>query len=150
PTTVVKASALRRFAEEGPYSEKGIEAGIKTERADLMVASLPFRYREKLDRANCARVQSDDAEFYERLRATGFMLDFGEDDTAIGGKYMRRASGYYIDVGASDLIIEGAVKVRSGVGVSEIRPHSVVLSDGGELEADLIVYATGYGPMESW
>ncbi len=150
PTTVVKVTALRRLAEQGPYSENGIARGIDTVRADLMVGALPFRFREALDQANCARVQAEDAEFYARLSATGFKFDFGEDDTAIAGKYMRRASGYYIDVGGSDLIIDGAIKVRSGVGVAEIRPRSVVLSDGSELPADAILYATGYEPMESW
>ncbi len=63
---------------------------------------------------------------------------------------MYRASGYYIDVGGSDLIIDGEVKVRCGVGVKEIKPHSIVLTDGSELPADAIIYATGYEPMESW
>ncbi len=150
PTTVVKATALRRMAEKGPFSEQGLRKGIDTGRADLMVASMPFRMKEPIDQANCEIVQEEDAEFYEKLAATGFMLDFGEDHTAIQGKYMRRASGYYIDVGASDLIVDGEIKVRSGVGVTAIKPQSVVLSDGSEIPADVIVYATGYGPMDGW
>jgi putative flavoprotein involved in K+ transport len=63
---------------------------------------------------------------------------------------MRRASGYYIDVGGSDLIIEGAIRVRSGVEVAEVRARSVLLTDGSELGADAIIYATGYESMESW
>ena len=53
-------------------------------------------------------------------------------------------SGFYIDVGASELIIDGHVAVRSGVSVVAIRERSLVLCDGAELPADLIVYATGY------
>jgi putative flavoprotein involved in K+ transport len=150
PTTVVTLSALRRIAEEGPFSEKARDCGIDTERADLMVGSVPFRMRERIDRANSERMQREDADFYDRLAASGFLFDFGADNTATAGKYSRRASGYYIDVGCSGLIIDGEVKVRSRVGISRICPHSVVLSDGSELPADLIVYATGYGPMESW
>jgi putative flavoprotein involved in K+ transport len=52
--------------------------------------------------------------------------------------------GFYIDVGASELIIDGHVAVRSGVSVVAIRERSLVLCDGAELPADLIVYATGY------
>jgi putative flavoprotein involved in K+ transport len=37
--------------------------------------------------------------------------------------------------------------VRSGVSVDTIRERSVVLSDGAELPADFIVYATGYGRL---
>jgi putative flavoprotein involved in K+ transport len=65
-------------------------------------------------------------------------------------KYLRRGSGYYIDVGASELIADGRIKLRSGVDVTEIKEHSVQLSDGSELPADLIVYATGYGSMNGW
>ena len=65
-------------------------------------------------------------------------------------KYLRRGSGYYIDVGASDLIADGKIKLKSGVTIAEIKEHSVVLSDGTELPADLIVLATGYGSMNGW
>ena len=150
PTTVVRLETLRRIVEEGPFSEGALDRGIDTERADLMVGSVPFRMRESIDRAHSRRMQREDADFYARLAATGFLLDFGEDDTGTAGKYSRRASGYYIDVGCSRLIIEGEVNVVSGVGVSQILPHGVVLSDGRELAADLIVYATGYGSMQSW
>jgi putative flavoprotein involved in K+ transport len=115
-----------------------------------MVASMPFRPKERIDRANCEKYQREDAVFYDALRACGFMFDFGEDNTGIAGKYIRRASGYYIDVGGSDLIADGEIKVRSGVGVAEIRPRSVVLTDGSELPADAIIYATGFGPMVGW
>ena len=65
-------------------------------------------------------------------------------------KYLRRGSGYYIDVGASELIAEGKIRLKSGVNVKRIKEHSVVLTDGTELAADLIVYATGYGSMNGW
>ncbi len=60
-------------------------------------------------------------------------------------KYLRRGSGYYIDVGASDLVANGDVKLRSGVDVVRLTRDAVVLSDGTELPADLVVYATGLG-----
>ncbi len=123
---------------------------MTTEEADLRLGALPYRFRVPMDRANCLAIQRDEAEFYDKLRATGFLLDFGEDDTGIAGKYMRRASGYYIDVGASDLIAAGEIAVRSGVGIKEIRAASVVLTSGEELPADVIAYATGYGPMNGW
>jgi putative flavoprotein involved in K+ transport len=63
---------------------------------------------------------------------------------------MRRASGCSIDVGASDLVADGEIKVRSGIVVAAVRPRSVVLSDGTELPANAIIYATGFGPMEGW
>lgn len=150
PTTVVKASSLRVLQDRGYFSEAAVESGLATEDADLLASSLPFRAREPLDRANCRAIQEADAEFYARLRASGFLIDFGEDETAIAGKYPRRASGYYIDVGASDLIADGEIKIRSGVGVERIDGNHVVLTSGEALPADVIVYATGYGPMSGW
>ena len=66
-------------------------------------------------------------------------------------KYLRRGSGYYIDVGASELVADGRIKLKSGVGVERIKPSTRwCFSDGSELPADLIVYATGYGSMNGW
>ena len=64
-------------------------------------------------------------------------------------KYLRRGSGYYIDVGASQLIIDGKIKLAHGQ-VTEVVEDGVILDDGTKLEADLIVYATGYGSMNGW
>ena len=91
-----------------------------------------------------------DAYFYDRLRRAGFLLDFGEDGTGLSMKYMRRGSGYYIDVGASELIANGSIALRSPVTVKSIGERSVMLDDGSELPADLIVYATGFGSMSQW
>src|SRR6185503_511134 len=96
------------------------------------------------------QMKERDADFYDRLEKAGFMLDFGEDGSGLFMKYLRRGSGYYIDVGASELVADGKIKLKSGVSIKEIKPHSVVLTDGKELPADLIVYATGYGSMNGW
>jgi putative flavoprotein involved in K+ transport len=63
--------------------------------------------------------------------------------------YIRRGSGYYIDVGASELIADGRIKLRSSE-VDHLTETSVVLKDGTKLDADLVVYATGYGSMNQW
>ena len=63
--------------------------------------------------------------------------------------YVRRGSGYYIDVGASELIADGRIKLRSSE-VDRLTETGLVLRDGTTLDADLIVYATGYGSMNQW
>jgi cation diffusion facilitator CzcD-associated flavoprotein CzcO len=85
-----------------------------------------------------------------RLEQAGFLRDYGEDDSGLFVKYLRRGSGYYIDVGASELVANGDIKLRSGVDVVRLTKDAVVLSDGTELPADLVVYATGYGSMNGW
>src|SRR6266849_6315147 len=149
-TLVVKSDTLMTHGLGTLYSEAALKAGITTEKADLTVASIPLKIMHQLQIPIYERIKEQDAAFYDRLRAVGFMLDFGEDESGLGMKYVRRGSGYYIDVGASELIADGKIKLKSRVTVAEIKERSVVLSDGRELPADLIVYATGYGSMNGW
>jgi putative flavoprotein involved in K+ transport len=148
-TAVVRSETLARLGR-ALYSEAAVKAGITTDIADLTQASMPFALQAAGGKAMVEQMKRDDGPFYERLRAAGFLLTFGEDDTGLGTMYARRGSGYYIDVGASDLISDGHIKLRSGVQVARLTEHSVVLSDGSELPADLVVYATGYGSMNNW
>lgn len=94
-------------------------------------------------------IKKRDADLYTRLEKVGFLFDFGEDDSGLAMKYLWRGSGYYIDVGASDLVADGEIKLKTRVTVAELKLHSVVLSDGSELPAD-IVYASGYSNMNGW
>ena len=149
-TLVARASTLRRNGDAGLYSESAVARGIDVDTADLTVASMPYKLLPAMQRPVAEQLQRDDAEFYARLRAVGFKLDFGDDGSGLSLKYLRRGSGYYIDVGGSALVASGEIGLRSGVDLTEIRPHSLVLSNGEELPADLIVYATGYGSMSGW
>jgi putative flavoprotein involved in K+ transport len=132
------------------YSESALERGITTEKADLLFASTPFRIMHKAQVSVYQQIAETDSRFYDDLRKAGFMLDFGDDGSGLMMKALRRGSGFYIDVGASAKIVSGDIKLKSGVTVKEIKERSVVFSDGSELPADLIVYATGYGSMNGW
>ena len=135
----------------GPlYSEEAAGKGITTEKADMIFASIPYRIMHEVQIPLVERMRERDAEFYAGLEKSGFMLDWGDDGSGITMKYLRRGSGYYIDVGASQLIIDGKIKLKAGSDVREITEDSVILNDGTELKADLIVHATGYGSMNGW
>ena len=149
-THVSKSDTLMELDLGPVYSEKAVASGIDHNRADLIVASYPYKVAAQRQIAVAKEIARRDADFYARLEKAGFMHDWGDDGSGLGTKYMRRGSGYYIDVGASELIINGDIKLRSRVSVKEIREHAVALSDGNELPADLIVYATGYGSMNGW
>ena len=147
PTLVVRAETLGR--NRPLYSEEAVAKGITTDKADFTVASLPYALQPKASQPLVAQIKKEDAGFYDALRKAGFKLTFGEDESGIGGMYIRRGSGYYIDVGASELIADGRIKLRSSE-VDHLTEKSVVLKDGTVLDADLIVYATGYGSMNQW
>jgi putative flavoprotein involved in K+ transport len=148
PTTVARWQSLLEFGFKGLYSEEALERGITTEKADLLFASMPYAIAPVGQRRMYDQIRQHDGAFYAALERAGFLLDFGEDESGIMMKALRRAAGYYIEVGASELIINGEIKVRSGVAVEELRARSVVLTDGNELPADVVVQATGYGSFD--
>ena len=148
-THIARSDSLMDLALGGLYSEKAVASGISTDKADMIFASVPYKIMPQFQIPVYAAMKERDAEFYGRLEAAGFKLDFGDDGSGLFMKYLRRGSGYYIDVGASDLIADGKVKLKSGQ-VSEIVPQGVKLDDGTVLRADVIVYATGYGSMNGW
>jgi putative flavoprotein involved in K+ transport len=149
-THIAPSDSLMELALGGLYSESAVQSGIDHHKADLIFASVPYKIMHSLHIPVYDEMKKRDADFYARLEQAGFMLDFGEDGSGLFMKYLRRGSGYYIDVGASELVANGSIKLKSGVGIGHINPRSVTLTDGTELPADLIVYATGYGSMNNW
>jgi putative flavoprotein involved in K+ transport len=148
-THVVKSDTLMEIALGALYSEEAVAAGMTTEKADLTFASIPYRIMAELQIPVYEQIRERDADFYERLERAGFQHDWGEDGSGLFMKYLRRASGYYIDVGASELIANGDIKLQSGQ-VDHLTEDAVVMEDGTELPADLVVYATGYESMNGF
>jgi putative flavoprotein involved in K+ transport len=148
PTIVIRSETLMDLGFSDLYSEKALQNGITTDKADMLFASMPFRLLPESQIPLCEEIAKVDAPFYERLAAAGFLIDFGEDGTGLIAKAFRTASGYYIDVGASDLIASGEIKLKSGVDITGIGERSMRFRDGSELPADVIIHATGYGSMD--
>ncbi len=148
-THIVKSQSLMEYGLGDLYSERAVAAGVTTEKADLIFASLPYRIMHQFQIPAYEKMAEVDKDFYERLEAAGFDHDWGDDGSGLFMKYLRRGSGYYIDVGSAELVANGEVKLAHGQ-VDHLTEDSVVLADGTELPADLVVYATGYGSMNGW
>ena len=148
-THIVKSDTLMDIGLGDLYSERALAAGMTTEKADLTFASLPYRIMHEFQIPLYDQMRERDKEFYDRLEAAGFELDWGADGSGLFMKYLRRGSGYYIDVGACDLVADGRIKLAHGQ-VDHLTENAVVLADGTELPADVVVYATGYGSMNGW
>ena len=148
-THIVKSDSLMEIGLGALYSEEAVAAGVTTEKADRIFASLPYRILHTFQIPLYDQMRERDKDFYDRLERAGFELDWGADGSGLFMKYLRRGSGYYIDVGAAELVADGHVKLAHGQ-VDHLTESSVVLSDGTELPADLVVYATGYGSMNGW
>jgi putative flavoprotein involved in K+ transport len=148
-THIVRSASLMEIGLGALYSEEAVANGITTEKADMIFASIPYRVLPDFQVPLYDQMRERDADFYARLEAAGFLLDWGEDNSGLFMKYLRRGSGYYIDVGASDLVASGDVKLKVGA-VERLTEEAVLMDDGTELPADLVVYATGYGSMNGW
>ena len=148
-THVARSESLMDLALGGLYSESAVRSGIDTATADLIFASLPYKALPPLQVPVYQQMKERDAEFYARLEKAGFRLDFGDDESGLFMKYLRRGSGYYIDVGASELVANGSIKLKNGA-IERVTESGLAMQDGTELHADLIVWATGYGSMNGW
>ncbi len=146
PTTVVRSETLMELAFD-TYSEAAIAAGIDVDTADLLGAATPFALQPAKQRALYDKIRARDAAFYDKLRATGFLLDFGPDETGLMMKAYRTGSGYYVDVGASQLIIDGEIGIKAGVEIETLTPEGIRFADGSEIAADVIIQSTGFQSM---
>ena len=146
-TLVAPIEALETYAFAGSYSEEALAKGITTEMSDQVMASIPYKLLPQWQKPIYDAMRRDHKDLYQRLERVGFQLDFGADDSGVFMKFLRRGSGYYLDVGASELVADGRIRLKSNVELAQFHENSVVLNDGSELPADLVVYATGFGSM---
>ncbi|MEQ1943176.1 NAD(P)/FAD-dependent oxidoreductase [Mesorhizobium sp. VNQ89] len=145
-TTVVRSETLMDMAFD-IYSEQAVADGIDVDKADMIAAATPFALQPAKQKALYDRIRARDADFYSKLAATGFLLDFGPDETGLMMKAYRTGSGYYVDVGGSQLIIDGEIKVKSGVEIEKLTATGIRFADGSEIEADAIIQSTGFQSM---
>jgi len=135
----VLETSLRLYSEDGPPVED----------ADILIQSIPTPVLKAIQVKSTALEAEKDKTILEGLEKAGFKLDRGPDDAGLFFKYFQRGGGYYIDVGASQLIADGKIKVKQGQEITEVLPHGLRFADNSELEADEIVFATGYQNMRT-
>ncbi|GIT12475.1 MAG: hypothetical protein CM1200mP33_6610 [Chloroflexota bacterium] len=79
------------------------------------------------------------------------MFDWGEDESGLSVKKSQaRFWLLYRCWGDLTLFINGEIKLESPAEVKEFKKNSIILSNGKEIDADFVVFATGYGSMNGW
>ncbi|KAK4237127.1 hypothetical protein C8A03DRAFT_44984 [Achaetomium macrosporum] len=143
-TYVISSDNVLKVSLGGLYEE----GGPATEDSDITVWGWPSEVLKSIqvDLTNIAGEK--DMEVLDGLERAGFKVDMGPSGGGIFCKYLQRGGGYYIDVGAAKLIIDGKVKVKHGQEIAQVLPNGLKFADGSELEADEIVFATGYENMK--
>ena len=132
-----------------PYELYRQNDGVRPiEDTDLIAGSVPYPLFARLQRPLSHQMAEDDKELLDGLRKVGFLLDNGEDDTGYFLKLLRYQAGYYLNIGASDLIVAGKIKLKAGVDIKRLAVRKVVFTDDSTVDADVIVLATGYKPLQ--
>ncbi len=68
-TLVVRSETMLRLSCNVLYSEQAVAAGLMTERADLMTASISYRLSPTVQTPIWQQIAREDASFYKRLGA---------------------------------------------------------------------------------
>jgi putative flavoprotein involved in K+ transport len=122
------------------------EGGRPTDIADLINLSLPNPVVLEFGSALAEAMADADRELLDGLQARGFLVDDGLEAGGLMGYALSRGGGYVLDVGCAERIIDGTIGIATG-GVARLTATSVILESGQEIEADLVVLATGFKNM---
>ncbi|KAJ0159434.1 putative indole-3-pyruvate monooxygenase YUCCA10, partial [Colletotrichum tanaceti] len=144
-TSVVSSGSITEIGLRDLYDEDA----PPVDDADLWLWSLPAELFKALQVGMTQLQNANDADLLAGLDRAGFRLDMGPSGGGFFTKYFQRGGGYYIDVGCSQLIIDGAIRIKGGQEVAEVLPRGLRFADGSELEADEVVFATGYQNMRT-
>ncbi|KAH8092245.1 hypothetical protein BXZ70DRAFT_465945 [Cristinia sonorae] len=120
------------------------EGGPPTDIADRIANTIPVRFSKLLGTRRTKAIAEADKEILDGLHSVGYKTNDGEG----GGLFwlaMKRGGGYYLDVGACQMIIDGKIKIKNGTQIERFTPSGLKFEDGSEINADVILFATGFG-----
>ncbi|GHF17738.1 flavin-containing monooxygenase [Pseudolysinimonas yzui] len=114
------------------------------EDADLVNSAVPFGLLPSYGAKQLELAHELDGDLLPALEKAGFELSEGPDGQGVLGLiFGQNSTGYYYNAGASELIADGTIKLRHG-NVVAATPTGIALDDGTTLDADLVIFATGY------
>lgn len=112
-----------------------------TEVSDRILMAYPLPV-QRLITMNMIRECADKKPaYFDELEAQGFKHERYGD---LWGLLYDREGGHFFDVGSGKLIAEGKVKVKSDALPVAYTETGLEFSDGSKMDADVVVFATGY------
>ncbi|GJJ11777.1 hypothetical protein Clacol_006015 [Clathrus columnatus] len=130
-------------------TNKGLDTvyplGVDPAVGDFRSSGFPIGLVKKLAIAGKDVRIAEQKSMLEGLEKAGLKLSEGEE----GGGFPVQlyAYGYGVDIGAADQIINGRIKVKPGE-PERFTKDGLVFKDGSFLEADAVIFATGYHPVQ--
>lgn len=119
--------------------------GMTTEEADVVGNSFPFGVMRTMSVGQTQMMAQMDKPILDGLEKAGFAVRRGEDGVGMIDNQFIKGGRFYINQGAMEMMVDGRIKIkRCEGGVKSFSSNGVVLKDGTEVEADVVVLATGF------
>ncbi|KAF4592656.1 FAD/NAD(P)-binding domain-containing protein [Pleurotus pulmonarius] len=134
-----------KYLMDALYSEDAPPVDV----ADRLNASFPNSLVVDISRRQVQQIAAADKELLDGLKKVGFRTNLGYKNAGSGLLAWDKAGGYYLDVGACQLIIDGKIKLKSGPRIERFTKTGLKFDDGSELDADVVLFATGLGDGRS-
>jgi len=114
---------------------------IPTEIADRVQFALPIAVRRLITNVAIHSAAAQDDEYFGALERAGFKLERYGD---LFNMLYERLGGHHLDVGAAARVVDGSIKMKSDAAILKYTPTGLEFDDGSTLDADVIVYTTGF------
>lgn len=116
-------------------------ADIPLELSDRMLMGYPLPVQRLMAMAGIRMCADAKPEYFDKFEANGFDLERHGD---LWGLMYDREGGHFFDTGNGRYISDGLVKVISGTEPCSYTETGLRTRDGQYLNADVVVFATGY------
>ncbi|EIW83441.1 FAD/NAD(P)-binding domain-containing protein [Coniophora puteana RWD-64-598 SS2] len=145
-TMYQRSSTFVINVESAKLLRSDFKEGYPVDLADIYAAAYPNAAVRGFHQRLAPHVANTlDKTIIDGLATTEFKTNLGPGNAGIVPLLYARAGGYYLNIGTSQHIIEGHIKVKNGSAIESYTETGLRFADGTELEADVVVFATGYG-----
>ncbi|GJE96957.1 NAD(P)/FAD-dependent oxidoreductase [Phanerochaete sordida] len=142
-TVVVSRSSVREDLSRFWRPGEPVEVG------DFKYSALPLGYFKEVNQSMTDTLWARETVLHEKLRKGGLKLHQGPENEGQFLMYFSRSGGYWLDKGGADLIADGRIKIKQGASPVSFTSNGLIFSDGSELAADAVIFATGYELIRS-
>ncbi|THH33063.1 hypothetical protein EUX98_g1137 [Antrodiella citrinella] len=119
-----------------------------TEYADRIANATPIYFNKLIAQRQTAEIAGEtEKTVLDGLKKVGYIITMGDDGSGFLFLALKRAGEYYLDVGACQLIIDGTIKIKGNTQIERFTKTGLKFTDGSELQANVILYATGFGDI---
>ncbi|GJE97012.1 NAD(P)/FAD-dependent oxidoreductase [Phanerochaete sordida] len=140
PACVVSRASIRTVLDATWPEDEPVGA------SDLKFAALPLGFIREMNINSQEQAWAAEKVLHDKLRRGGMELWLGPDGAGQFIMANMRGGGFWMDKGAGDLIGSGGIQIKRGE-PNSFSKEGLVFKDGSKLEADVIIFATGYRKM---